>query len=286
MLGDLKRCAQYYYLTHICGWQQVEENEHLRAGTEYHNALQNYDISIAAGLRPDDAIFDVTREMLLATADWDSKHPTKNRQNMVRSAIWHMLKYRDDPAETIIKKDGKPAVEMSFRFELDFGPVAGTPYVLCGHMDRAATYNGGVFIVDYKTTSYAPTKWFFNRYHRDNQMTFYSLAGRIVLDTEIRGILIDAVQVKEDESVFGRGLTHRTKEGINEWVEELAYWFSLQQQFAESDRWPHNETACEMYGGCKFKAVCNTPRSLRQQYLEANYRQVPKEDRWNPLKSR
>jgi hypothetical protein len=286
MLGDIKKCAQYYYLTHIEGWQPIEEQVHLRFGTEYHHALQNYDISIAAGIRPDDAVFDVTQRMLMDTVGWDSAHETKTRQNLVRSAVWHMLKYRDDPAETIIKKDGKPAVEMSFRFELSFGPTKEVPYVLCGHMDRAALYNGGVFIVDYKTTRYAPTPWFFHRYYRDNQMTFYSLAGGIVLGQPIRGVMIDAVQVREEESVFGRGLTHRTKEVINEWVEELAYWFSLQEQYAKTNVWPHNDTACDKYGGCRFRAVCNTPRSLRQQYLEANFIQTPKEQRWNPLQSR
>jgi hypothetical protein len=285
MLGDLKRCPQYYYLTHICGWRQKVESEHLRFGTEYHHGLQNYDLSVASGLRHDDAVFDVTREALLSTADWDSEHETKTRQNLIRSLIWHMSLYRSDPAETIIKADGKPAVELSFFFELDFGPAPDIRYSLCGRMDRAANYTGGIHIVDYKTSTYPPTQHFFKRYDRDNQMTFYSFAGEIVLNKPIRGVIIDAVKVGKEESVFGRGMTHRTKETIKEWLSELGYWFELQRQFANSNNWPHNDTACEMYGGCRFKEVCSTPKSLRQRVLESNFIKTPKEERWNPLKS-
>jgi hypothetical protein len=140
--------------------------------------------------------------------------------------------------------------------------------------------------VDYKTTSYAPTPWFFQRYDLDNQMSFYSFAGGVVLQKELRGVLIDAVRIEEDTSTFARGITTRTKGRNKEWLEELGYWFSLQQQHAEANRWPHDWTSCDKYGGCQFREHCKVSPSIRQNFLEANFIQVPKEDLWNPLKSR
>ena len=66
----------------------------------------------------------------------------------------------DDPAETYTKSDGKPAVELSFRFELDWGPgyLGDTdsvthPYLLCGHMDRVVSFNDQLFVMDHKSTT-------------------------------------------------------------------------------------------------------------------------------------
>ena len=60
--------------------------------------------------------------------------------------------------------NGKPAVELSFRFELDFGPEYGDaigngpeqgtqPYLLSGHLDRVVEFNDHLFVMDHKTTT-------------------------------------------------------------------------------------------------------------------------------------
>ena len=40
----------------------------------------------------------------------------------------YLIIFVDDPAQTHIMSNGKPAVELSFRFELDFGPNSDHPY--------------------------------------------------------------------------------------------------------------------------------------------------------------
>ena len=286
-LSQLKTCPRLYYYQMIEGWAPQEDSVHLRFGIEYHHALQDYDLSIAAGVLHNDAVHDVLRELLIRTVDFASEHKAKTRDSLVRTVIWYLDKYKDDAAQTLILSNGKPAVELSFRFELDWSaPNHAQPYLLSGHLDKAVTFNDEIFVMDHKTTAYEPSSYFFDKFEPDNQMTLYTLAGKIVLDAPVRGVIIDAAQVKEDWSRFGRGFTFRTPDQLEEWHNDLHYWFALAEQYATLNVWPMNDTACDKFGGCRFRKICSKSPSVREQFLEANFIKLPPEERWNPLKSR
>lgn len=298
-LGYLKTCPRLYQYIMLEGWSSREDSIHLRFGIEYHHALQDYDLSRAAGIAHDDAVHDVVRELLIRTSDFDSDHKTKTRESLIRTVVWYLDKFKDDVTATFIKSDGKPAVEQSFRFELEWGPhethqvpeaetrqESPQKYILSGHLDRVVTYNDDLFVMDRKTTSYAPTEWYFSKYEPDNQMSLYSLAAKVVLDAPVRGVIIDAVQIKEDESIFGRGFTYRTPDQITEWVNDLHYWFALAEQYAIADYWPMNDRSCDLFGGCRFRKICSKSPSVREQFLKASFTKLEEKDRWNPLKPR
>lgn len=297
-LGYLKVCPRLYQYSMIEGWSSREESVHLRFGIEYHTALQNYDLSRAAGITHDDAVHDTVRELSLRAADFDFDHKTKTRAGLLRTVIWYLDKFKDDRAKTFIKSDGKPAVEQSFRFELDWGPEAKSeyrhsdtkkgkivpdqPYLLSGHLDRIVTFNDELFVLDYKTVwSFWGKKW-----EPDNQMTLYSLASKVVLDTPVRGVIIDMAQVKEHETIFKRAITYRTPDQLAEWLNDLHYWFALAEQYAIANYWPQNDTACDKFGGCRFRAICSKSPAVREQFLESNFNKLPPEERWNPLRAR
>ena len=50
--------------------------------------------------------------------------------------------------------------------------------------------------------------------------------------------------------------------------------------------WPMNDTACDKFGGCRFRGICSKSPSVRERFLSTDYVKLPKEDRWNPLRSR
>ncbi len=292
-IGYLKTCPRLYYYKMVEGWQEKGESIHLWFGGEYHHALQDYDLSRAAGIKHDDAVHDVVRELMVRTADHDPDHATKSRENLVRSVVWYLDKFQDDPARTFVLQNGKPAVELSFRFELDFGPEPDHPYILSGHLDRVVEYQDELFIMDRKTTTSAPTGWFFTQFEPDNQMSLYTLAGQVILGSPVRGVIIDAAQVKEDFTDFGRGFTFRTPDQTKEWLNDLRHWLSLAKGYAEEGYWPQNDRACGHYRserdnriGCPFRKVCATDPRVRDRFLEADFIKQTEEERWNPLKSR
>ena len=72
------------------------------------------------------AVHEVVRETLPRISDWDVDITTKagkykNRETLISLVVDYLDHFGIDPAETYIKSDGTPAVELSFRFELGWG---------------------------------------------------------------------------------------------------------------------------------------------------------------------
>lgn len=306
-LGYLKQCPRLYQYQMIDGWQSKSESYHLRFGIEYHTAIEQYHKSRAAGLGRTEAIREAVHQQLIRVKDWDVDTISlagkyKNRQTLLELTIDYLDHIKDDSVETYVMENGKAAVELSFRFELDWGP-GGTnidivdpennkiefrqPYLLCGHLDQVVSFNDSLFVMDHKTSKTTLGDYYFDQYTPNNQMTLYSLAAKIVIDSPVRGVIIDGAQIKlEEPHAFKRGMAMRTPEILEEWVEDLRYWLNQAEAYATAGYWPMNDQACGMYGGCKFRDVCSKSPSTRKVYLKSDFKQLPEADRWNPLKER
>jgi hypothetical protein len=313
-LGWLKTCPRLYYYNMIEGYRGKGENIHLRFGIEYHAALQDYDVSRAAGIPHEDALHDTIRALVERVADWNPD-PTEGRRseelktkdNLTRMVVWYLDKYQDDPAQTYIMGGGEPAVELSFRFELEWGPntkawvplpkerqdfaeetEVSQPYLLCGHLDRVVNYLGDLYVMDHKTGTSALGGYYFNQFEPNNQMTLYTFAGQILFKSPIRGVIVDAAMVpspnqKPGTENFIRRITYRTADQVEEWLHDLRYWLTLAEQYAVAGSWPMNDTACTMYGGCRFREACSKSPGVRDKFLNADFERG---ERWNPLKTR
>src|SRR5258705_1564099 len=158
-LGYLKQCPRLYQYTIIDGWSPKEDSVHLRFGSEYHQAIQEYDIERANDVAHEDAIRVAVRNLLIRTGDWLVDETTKagnykNRYTLLQLCVDYFDFFANDPASTFILENGKPAVELSFKFELDWGPKVAfiehtnpnpehefireqtQQHILCGHLDR------------------------------------------------------------------------------------------------------------------------------------------------------
>ena len=200
-IGYLKTCPKLYEYIMIQGWQPKGESVHLRFGSEYHEAIQDYDNAKAEGSSHEDAIHTAVRNLLIRIRDWEVDEGSragnyKNPTTLLQLCVDYFDHFAEDPAETLILDNGKPAVELSFKFELDWGPrhpntfpaefeedgkciKHSQPYLLCGHLDRVVNFAGDLFVLDHKTTTTTPTQYFFAGFNPSNQMTLYTLAGRV-----------------------------------------------------------------------------------------------------------
>jgi hypothetical protein len=302
-LGDFKRCPRLYYYRMIEGWQEKDESVHLRFGIEYHHALQDYEECRANGQNHDDSVNTVVYNLLRRISDWNPDRETKagknkNAETLLRTVIWYLDEHKNDEAKTLIWKDGTPAVEQSFRFELTWGPEAERnerghllpeqPYVLCGHLDKIVVYQGQRFVMDHKTTTWYLTSHYFDRYEPDNQMTLYALASKVVLhqDHPVRGVIIDAARIEPEKSSFARGITYRVADQLAEWITDLKWHLAAAERCAREGYWPQNDTACDKYGGCKFREICSKSPKVRDRFLEGNFIRQSEEEKWNPLRTR
>lgn len=335
-LGWFKECPRLYQYYMIEGWSPKGERVHLKFGQLYHSALEYYDKLRCQDMSHDEALQMVIHNTLIKTWEhefrclsqdgsdekcandpsetciycerfggkpWDSTHDTKTRETLIRTVIWYLEQFgATDPAQTVVLANGKPAVELSFKMELDYGPDAGLrldhpkdvpfsqsladlhqqPYVLSGHLDRVVEYSGGTYVMDRKTTGSALGSYYFDQYDPDNQMSLYSLAAQVIYSTPVKGVIIDAAQIMVGFTRYGRGFTYRTPAQTEEWLNDVKQWLRLAEQYATEGYWPMNDKSCHKYGGCTFRKICSKSPEVRQRFLESDFEKRS----WNPLEVR
>lgn len=302
-LGWLKKCPRLYRYQMVEGWRPKTSSVHLRFGILYHQGLELYDRHRAEGVGHEESLIAIVGWLLEATWDaegpWDTGLTDKNRFTLIRSVVWYLDQFGEaDPAQTVVLANGKPAVELSFKMELDWGPAAAVevthrehpgyqapeeasqPYLLCGHLDRIVSFLGGTYVMDRKTTKTTISQYYFDSFEPSNQMTLYTIAAKVIFETPVRGVIIDGAQIAVGFTRFARGFTYRTDAQIEEWLADLSFWLNAAEHYATSGNWPMNDTACF---GCAFRNICSKDPSVRQNFLESDFTQ---EDPWNPLRSR
>jgi hypothetical protein len=154
-LKPAKECARKYYYQVILGWIPRGENVHLLFGSIYASSLELYHRLRATGADHNSATHDVVLEALTkswgkldaaALRDLPGSARNKTREHLIRSIVWYLDEYENDPCETVILADGNPAVEHTFKFQLT------DEIWLCGHIDRLVRYAGDYYVQDQKTT--------------------------------------------------------------------------------------------------------------------------------------
>lgn len=309
-ISTFATCPRKYYYSILQGWTSELRSVHLIFGGHYAAALEHFHKHLAAGETFDDALDKVIDEALFNTWDYevvpegtegaisrakdhhavewimpgtgkpqDWLHASKTRDTLIRSIVWYLENYRNDPMKTVLLKNGQAAVEYSFSVNLD------ETYVYCGHIDRLVEYgeDGDLYVQDQKTTGGSITGRFFDGYSPDYQMTGYTWAADIAFAMPVKGVVIDAAYVAVGFTDFGRGFVGRNKPQLEEWRLEVLHYIGLAKACHESGYYPMNRTACGNYGGCEFRKVCASVPGVRKNLLEGGFK---KRDRWDPLKRR
>lgn len=286
-MSQLKRCPRLYYYSIIRGLATKRMAATLRFGIIFHEAQETFYKAIARGEDEASAFRAVFILILQRVREepeiFKDSDPVRTPATLLRAAIWHLDEFGlNDPAQTVILANGKPAVELSFKFPLELASPDGGPYMLCGHIDRLVTLGGDTYVEDYKTTKSALSSYYFDGWSPENQMSQYSYAGRVVFGTPTSGVIITGVQLGVTFSRSARGFAHRTPAQLDEWLEDYQRWLALAQGFAEAAYWPMNDKSCGMYGGCSMRSVCAKDPCVRESYLQTEF--VTRT--WDPTQSR
>jgi len=290
-LGWFKECPRKYYYHMVRGLIGRGEAVHLEFGILYHGALEHFDKLKFKGASHDEAVHGAVDWTLKATwrdgKPWrasknlaaEDRTSLKCRENLIRTIIWYMDKFKNDPAKTKALPNGEPMVELNFKFEVPFGRTLDRPYVLCGYLDRVVTFQDADFVMDRKTTTQTLSSYYYEQYDPDNQMSFYTVAAQVAFHTPVRGVIVDAAQIAVGFSRFGRSFASRTRDQVDEWIKDTGMWFRQAEIFADKGYWPMNDKSCHKYGGCPFIPVCTKSNVIREKFIESNYDVRA----WNPL---
>ena len=290
-INALKRCPEYYNRYMLQNWKSDRPATPLTFGILFHRMLEIYDRIRAEGGSFEEGLRYAIKTALLesgtrepdgAWKPWVTEDPKRNLDSLLRSAVWYLDFFRNDPAKTIILHNNQPAVELSFRFMLEEKAPTGENYWFTGHIDRLVEFNNQVWVMDRKTTTRGLGGGYFDSYTPDNQMSLYTLASKIVYGTEAQGVIIDAVEIGTTQSKFQRGFVYRTPQQLEEWYQDTLFWIKLAGQFALQNRWPMNDASCGNYGKCLYRDICSQSPHMREAYLKAGFHK----EIWDPTKAR
>lgn len=214
---------------------------------------------------------------------WRSTDEYKNMWTLCRSIVLYLDEFRNSPLRTVVLKDGRPAVELSFYF--DAGEVDGISYGFCGHLDRVVESPADgdrKSVHDRKTTKGQLNARYWAGFNPHNQFNLYTAAGSIHYEQPSWGITVDAAQILVNSTRFARQFIPYPPQLVDEFLGEAHTWITIAARYAQAGNWPKNDKSCSNYGGCPFQKVCSKAPAFRQAWLESDF--VP--FHWNPLQIR
>lgn len=276
------------------GWTPRSKGIHLAFGGWYASGVERYAHSRASGASHTAAQLAMVRWVLTASGERDADGEwrpwssgdhkdanIKNRYTLLRSLVWNTEDRQDSPYKTLILANGRPAVELSFNFRAF--EVNGEPVSLSGHLDEVVVGpDNNRWIKDDKTTKGALGAHYAQGYSPDNQMSLYSVAGKVILNEPVQGVLVRAAQIGVTFTRFQTFQVPRPQAVLSEWMEETEWWINQAHSMAVANYYPRNDKACGNYGGCVFQKVCSVSPTHRKAWLEEDFTVR----RWNPLEQR
>ena len=278
-------CQRYYQFSILEGWRSAKASHHLIFGGELATALEHFYKYQISGMDWEDALDRVVQECLESTwerteADpighpWQSFDSAKTRENLIRTIVWYIDEFHDQPDMSVyILADGTPAVEHSFALPVD------NDVVFSGHIDRVVTFNNDPYVMDQKTTGMTISPHWFDQFKPHHQFSMYTFAGRAIWGLPIQGVIIDGIQIAVGFSRVQRSISMRTNEELEEWYNDTMLLIEDTQRNTLRGYFPMNPTACDKYGGCTYRGVCQRPPGVRRNFLAASFEQ---ENPWDPL---
>lgn len=291
-LGWFKACPRLYQYQMLEQYMPKSKSIHLIFGGWYASGVERYAHAKASGSSHEDATLTMvkwvmensgTRDEAGTFTPWESGDPIKNRYTLVRTLIWNVEDRLTSTFSTYIMANGKPAVELSFSFPAF--TVGGETIYLSGHMDEVVFdkfHPTDLWVKDDKTTKGQLNDQYFRSWTPNNQMSLYSVAGKIILETPIKGVLVRAAQIGVGFNRFATRQVPRSAAVLAEWMAEAQTWITLAHTYAKANYWPMNDSHCGNYGGCPFRDVCAVSSSHRKAWLK----DMMVKHVWNPLEAR
>lgn len=280
-LSNFAECPRRYQYRILEGWASRLTALDLDFGLRYHAALEAADRARFAGADLDQQLVVATEDVFNAP-DFTEPNEAKNRFTLLRSVVWNLDFYKNASIMPV-EMDGRPAVELHFRFGIDLETDDGKEsFGLCGYMDQVGKMpDGFVRPIERKTTKSSLTTEYFKRFTPNMQLSVYNLASKIAFEMESPSVVVEACQTAVNFSGFERREVRRTPGQLQEFIREVKYYIKMAEQMAKANYWPKNETACML---CQFKDICGKDPAVRKIWLEQSGAFIKRP--WNPLEVR
>jgi hypothetical protein len=287
------RSAEYYLLHRR---ELSATKSALSFGSFIHKALEELYIQY-----PDGAVTDTSKFIneVMAMSDEhfqqnpvDSEETFRTPQRAVDTIVSY-LALSIAESFRIHTFEGKPQVEIYFELplgEVEFGSVYnGKHYetiqvMWCGRIDAIIELDGGLWIMDHKTTSILG-ETFFADFANSNAPIGYTWAAQQLLQHRVEGLFLNAIAIRKASKTGTPFDIQRQRfpydpERIEEWKYNTLVLVSDFLSHMDRQFFPMETKWCVgKYGKCPYFDVCTLPPAQRLPMLNSNfYRNVT----WTP----
>jgi hypothetical protein len=281
MLESFRSCRQKMFLSYIEHWKSKKKSVHHVAGGAYAAGLEaarkafyvekiDSDASIKLGL---DKLIEVYGDFQ------PDDRSNKSLCRMIEAFKFYFEQYsfESDLVQPHIFKNGESPIEFGFSEPLDvLHPVTQKPILFVGRADMIATYAGGLYCFDDKTTSSLGASWA-KQWDMRGQFTGYQWAAKKI-GLNLKGTVVRGVSILKTKCDTMQILTYRSAHEIEIWHKQTLRDIRAAIECWRDGYWDYSlGHACAEWGACSFTDICKS--SKPQDWLPVKFEQRV----WNPV---
>jgi hypothetical protein len=297
LLHTIKACEGLAFRTSIQHWKPKGESVHLLAGRAFASGLEEGRKAFwEEGLDAEDAEARGFLRLMEIYGDYippemgSGSNKTLDRMLGALEFYWDEFPLDRDQqnpqcdGRPIELASGKRCIEFSFAEPLDLmHPETGEPLIYCGRADMIATWAGGTYVWDDKTTSSLGGSWA-QQWDLRSQFSGYAWAARKA-GIKVDGVIANGVSILKTKYGRDRAPTMRPQWEVDRWYEQT---LRVLQRFIRSwEAWKLSgmisafewnlDDSCASYGGCIQRTICKAQNP--EPWLPVDFTRR----KWDPL---
>lgn len=281
MIAAYRNCPQEFKNAYVERLRLKGESVHLIAGAAFAKGIEVVrSCYYEHGMSPEDSLAEGLKALVIEYGDFECPEgENKTLPRMMGALEYYFENYPLPTDRAQVKKIGNRwGVEFSFAIPLPYKhPETGQPILFAGRSDAIVDYAGGTYLCDEKTTKQLGATWS-KQWDLRAQFTAYAWAlqhqlGITPAGSLIRGVSILKTKYETQEAVVGQPAWK-----IKRWEDEMHRTMqAMLRDYAAGD-WGYDlGEACNHYGGCAFKTLCNAPDP--EPWINTYY----EHNDWSPL---
>lgn len=283
LMSSFTSCPYKCKLEYFNHWKPKTPNIHLHAGGAYAHGMEAARKAFYVDERPSaEAVAVGLKALIEFYGDFECPpESAKSLERMCGAFEFYFSQYPldMDKAVPIHLPDGTRGIEFSFAEPIDVDhPVTGDPLLYVGRLDSLNDFAGGKYGLDDKTTSALGASWP-RQWDLRRQFTGYTWgAGRA--NIKLDGFIIRGISILKTKYDTLQPITYRQAWMIDQWYEQTLRDIRRMIKMWEEGYWDVAlDDACNSYGGCTFRQICQTEPENRINWLQTNYERR----RWDPV---
>lgn len=289
-LNTFQQCQQKYEYFIEQSIVPEGQGEALGFGIALHSGRESYKRRIMEGVKHHDAIEDGVQAY---EASWHKEMPVWMK-DVKKDGNRRGLKNGGRLLRGYLAKYGQATrpLYIEVPFAVYVGDADdGIPIIATGIIDEICEYQGQVYVLDLKTTTYEPTPDYFMGFRTSSAMMGYCVAVEETTGRPCAGAMIDAVWVRNIHSRspraniqlqdhFKSDIISYTTEQLDEWKQNVKATVEDITTAKKRNFYRRNwGDACKNYGGCEYRKICGATPAIRNTIIRNDY----KKSVWNPL---